>query len=112
MTAEFCELFHCRNERSWVITTLSCLIPLAGFEVSLIGRFSGVPRGLSSTQKPSTNSAVDSITTYEYAASEFSPHLHNVFYLHQLTFFSHAFFIYGRPPCARCRSHLGPGVRH
>jgi len=30
----------------WVITTLSCLIPLAGFEVSLIGRFSGVPRGL------------------------------------------------------------------
>jgi hypothetical protein len=29
----------------WVITILSCLIPLAGFEVSLIGRFSGVPRG-------------------------------------------------------------------
>ena len=31
--------------RPWVITTLSCLISLAGFEVSLIGRFSGVPRG-------------------------------------------------------------------
>ena len=45
MTAEPCEVFHCRNGRSWVITTLSCLIPLAGFEVSLIGRFSGVPRG-------------------------------------------------------------------
>jgi hypothetical protein len=45
MTAESCEVFHCRNERSWVITTLSCLISLAGFEVSLIGRFSGVPRG-------------------------------------------------------------------
>jgi hypothetical protein len=40
-----CEVFHCRNKRSWVITTLSCLIPLAGFEVSLIGRFSGIPRG-------------------------------------------------------------------
>src|SRR4051794_127170 len=37
--------FHCRDTRTWVITTLSCLIPLAGFEVSLIGRFSGVPRG-------------------------------------------------------------------
>src|SRR3954454_13273368 len=45
MTAESCDVLHCRNERSWVITTLSCLIPLAGFEVSLIGRFSGVPRG-------------------------------------------------------------------
>src|SRR5215472_6992890 len=52
MTAESCELFHCRNERSCVITTLSCLIPLAGFEVSLIGRFSGVSRG-SKTEIPS-----------------------------------------------------------
>jgi hypothetical protein len=45
MTAESCEVFHCRDQRSWVITILSCLILLAGFEVSLIGRFSGVPRG-------------------------------------------------------------------
>src|SRR4051812_3925375 len=51
MTAESCDVLHCRNERSWVITTLSCLIPLAGFEVSLIGRFSGVPRGLSRMAK-------------------------------------------------------------
>ena len=45
MTAASCEVFNCRNQPSWVITTLSCLILLAGFEVSLIGRFSGVPRG-------------------------------------------------------------------
>ena len=31
--------------RPWVITTLSRLFSLAGFELSLLGRFSGVPRG-------------------------------------------------------------------
>jgi Holliday junction DNA helicase RuvA len=38
--------FRCRNAQHWVITNLCpASVPLAGFDVSLIGRFSGVPRG-------------------------------------------------------------------
>ena len=35
----FSDFFSCRLRWQWVITTLSCLFPLAGFEVSPVGRF-------------------------------------------------------------------------